>query len=190
MNRPSDVIGLGERPPAVSGAGADRGTAFVRLADAHLDRAYGLARAILRDPVEAQDATHDAFVRAWRSWDWETLRDPTRFEAWFDRILVNTCKNRIRASRRLTSDLSEELAATTGDPFDAAADRDRIAHAVARLSPDHQVVIALRFYRDLTVDGIAERLGIPPGTVRSRLHYATKQLQGALDAPDGEGSNR
>src|SRR5262245_14422274 len=89
MNRPSEIMELGERQPARSGAGSDRAAAFVRLADAHLDRAYGLARAILRDPVEAQDATHDAFVRAWRSWP--SLRDPDRFEAWFDRILVNTC---------------------------------------------------------------------------------------------------
>jgi RNA polymerase sigma-70 factor (ECF subfamily) len=188
MSRPSDVIELGERPPVVSGAGLDRSAAFVRLAEEHLDRAYGLARAILRDPVEAQDATHDAFVRAWRGW--ETLRDASRFEAWFDRILVNTCKNRIRASRRLTADLSEEVAAATGDPFDAAADRERIAVAIAGLSPDHQIVVALRFYRDLTVDGIAERLGIPPGTVRSRLHYAMKQLQDALDAADDRGSIR
>lgn len=188
MNRPPDVIELGERQPALSGAGADRADAFVQLANGHLDRAYGLARAILRDPVEAQDATHDAFVRAWRSW--ESLRDPSRFDAWFDRILINTCKNRIRASRRLTADLSEEVAAAAGDPFDAAADRDRIAQAIATLSPDHQIVVALRFYRDLTVDAIAERLGIPAGTVRSRLHYAMKQLHGVLDAPDSRGSIR
>src|SRR3954451_15460464 len=177
MNRPSEIIELGERVPTATGA--DRSAAFVKLADQHLDRAYRLARAILRDPVEAQDATHDAFVQAWRSWS--TLRDPARFEAWFDRILINTCKNRIRATRRLATDISEELAVAGGDPFDAMGDRDRIGKAIAALSPDHQVVVVLRFYQDMPAEAIAVRLGIPPGTVRSRLHYALRELHHALD---------
>ena len=75
----------------------DRAAAFVRLADEHLDAAYRLARAILRDPSEAQDATHDALLQAWRKWS--TLRDPSRFEPWFDRILVNLCRNRLQQLR-------------------------------------------------------------------------------------------
>ena len=59
--------------------------AFQALADEHLDDAYRLARVILHDEADARDATHDAFVRAWRSWS--SLRDPARFEAWFDRAV-------------------------------------------------------------------------------------------------------
>ena len=165
-----------------------RGGAFGRLADEHLDRAYGLARAILRDPAEAQDATHDAFVQAWRKWD--TLRDQARFEQWFDRILVNTCRNRLRAPSRRTTDISLEVALATGDHARGSDDRAAIGSAIAGLSPDHRVVVALRYYRDLTVDEIASRLGIPPGTVQSRLHYALKRLHGAIDAPGGEGTLR
>jgi RNA polymerase sigma-70 factor (ECF subfamily) len=55
------------------------------------------------------------------------------------------------------------------------------------LSPDHQVVIALRYFRDLPVDAIASRLGIPAGTVQSRLHYALKRLHAVLDAEGTEG---
>jgi RNA polymerase sigma-70 factor (ECF subfamily) len=164
-----------------------RSAAFVRLADEHLDRAYGLARAILRDPTEAQDATHDAFVRAWRGWG--TLRDPSRFEPWFERILINTCRNRLR-SRRAATDISEEIAAAGGDPYRQADDRDAIGAAIAGLSPDHQLVVALRFYRDLTIDDIAVRLGIPPGTVRSRLHYALQRLHDVLGTSDARGTIR
>ncbi len=133
-------------------------------------------------PAEAQDATHDAFVQAWRKW--ETLRDQSRFEPWFDRILVNTCRNRLRSTRRLATDISAEVALATGDHAGSVEDRDVIGAAIAALSPDHQVVVALRYYRDLTVDDIARRLGVPSGTVQSRLHYALKRLHDAIDAAD------
>lgn len=163
--------------------------AFEQLADRHLDAAYRLARAILRDPTEAQDATHDAFVQAWRKWS--TLRDPDRFEAWFDRILVNTCRNRLRmAGRRQTRDISEEIRLASEDDFAGSHDRDVIAIALADLTPDHVVVVALRYYRDLTIEDIGERLGIPAGTVQSRLHYALRRLREVIDDVEREGTIR
>jgi RNA polymerase sigma-70 factor (ECF subfamily) len=176
----------------MTGAGATRverpdrhGDAFERLADRHLGAAYRLARAILHDPTEAEDATHDAFVQAWRRWS--TLRDPDRFEAWFDRILVNTCRNRLsRAARRPTRDISGELALAGGDAYATTHQRDAIAGALAGLSPDQRVVVALRYYRDLPVDEIAARLGIPSGTVHSRLHYALRRLRELIDDAERE----
>lgn len=165
-----------------------RNAVFVRLADEHLDRAYRLARAILRDPVEAQDATHDAFVQAWRKW--ETLRDHSRFEPWFDRILVNICRNRLRSTRWQATDISAEVWLATGDHAGHTEDRDVLGAAIASLSPDHQVVVALRFYRDLTVPDIASRLGVPVGTVQSRLHYALKRLHDAIEPADTKGTVR
>ena len=173
---------MAERAPARVPDTRLRDAAFVRLADEHLDKAYRLARAILRDPAEAQDATHDAFVQAWRKW--ESLRDPARFEPWFDRILVNTCRNRLRSNRRQATDISAEVALATGDHTGLAEDRDVIGAAIGALSPDHQVVVALRYYRDLTVQDIATRLGVPSGTVQSRLHYALKRLHEAIEAAD------
>lgn len=166
----------------------ERASAFVRLADDHLDAAYRLARAILRDPTDAQDATHDAFVQAWRKWS--TLRDPGRFEAWFDRILVNICRNRLRSPHSRTRDISAEVALAAGDHAPSAEDRQVIGDAIAALSADHQIVVALRFYRDMTVGDIAARLGVPAGTVQSRLHYALKRLHDAIEAADTMGTDR
>lgn len=188
MNRSSEVVESAKRTRVSVGDAARRDAAFVRLADAHLDRAYRLARAILRDPLDAQDATHDAFVQAWRRWD--TLRDPDRFEAWFDRILVNTCRNRIRTNRRAATDISAEVAMASGDHAGPTEDRELLGAAIATLSPDHRIVVALRYYRDLPVAEIATRLGIPVGTVQSRLHYALQRLHEAIDGVDAEGSVR
>ena len=179
---------MADSRPAQAGQPTERAQAFLRLADEHLDAAYRLARAILHDATDAQDATHDAFERAWRKWS--TLRDPARFEPWFDRILVNTCRDRLRSTRRQATDISAEVAITSGDQFGQANDRDVIANAIAGLSPDHRVVVALRYYRDLPVEEIAGRLGIPAGTVQSRLHYALKHLHAAIDTADGKGTIR
>jgi RNA polymerase sigma-70 factor (ECF subfamily) len=187
VNRSSEDV-LADRSSFVAGGETGRAAAFTRLADEHLDRAYRLARAILRDEAEAQDATHDAFVRAWRKWD--ALRDRTRFEPWFDRILVNVCRDRLRAPGRKATDISAEVALAAGDHAGRAEDRAVLGNAIAGLSPDHQVVVALRFYLDLTIEDIAARLGIPSGTVQSRLHYALKRLHEAIDAGDSKGTLR
>ena len=164
-------------------ASAARDAAFRRLAEQHLEASYRLAGAILGGPSEAQDATHDAFVQAWRKWS--TLRDHARFEQWFDRILVNTCRNRLKRSGRVrTQELFDNDATVPGDPIGQALDRDVLGAALASLSPDHRLVVALRFYRDLTVEEIARLLGTRPGTVHSRLHYAMKRLHATLDEAD------
>jgi RNA polymerase sigma-70 factor, ECF subfamily len=162
VRRTSEVIDVRERPIAVDRL-TEREAAFLRLADQHLDAAYRLARAILRDTAEAEDATHDAFVVAWRKWS--SLRDPARFDAWFNRILVNTCRNRLlRTSRTRTTDISGEIAISGADAFAQAHDRDLLANAIAGLSADPRLVVVLRFYLDLPVEEIARRLDIPVGT--------------------------
>jgi RNA polymerase sigma-70 factor (ECF subfamily) len=181
-----------DTPAATKAADVDAATVraelFRRLADRHLDRAYGLARVILANHAEAEDATHDAFVAAWRKW--ESLRDPDRFEPWFDRIVINTCRNRLKASRRHpATDLSPEMGGAVVDAYGTIDDRQALGAAFARLSPDHRVVIALRYYRDLSVEGIATRLGVRPGTVKSRLHYALRQLHGELAQTDAKESD-
>lgn len=189
MNRSSDLVDLADRVSTPGRDVARRDAAFLLLANEHLDRAYRLARAILHDALDAQDATHDAFVQAWRKWD--SLRDPERFDPWFDRILINTCRNRLlRASRWHATDISPELTLATSDQVSGAEDRQLIGAAIASLAPDHRIVVALRFYRDLTVPDIAARLGVPVGTVKSRLHHALKRLHDAIAPADGQGTNQ
>ncbi len=185
MRPTSEVFSIADGPrPSV--AETAQASAFERLSDRHLDAAYRLAYAILRNRTDAQDATHDAFVQAWRKWS--TLRDPERFDQWFDRILVNICRNRVkRVTRWQAKDISSEITLATPDQYGQADDRDLLDNAIATLSADHQVVVALRFYRDLSIDEIATRLDIPPGTVQSRLHYALKRLQAVIDAAEVEG---
>lgn len=168
---------------AVAGVPSARAEAFRALADRHLDSSYGLARAILRHRAEAEDATHDAFVTAWRKW--ETLRDPDLFERWFHRILVNTCRNRLRnTARRRGADLSSPLPPVPPDEYGTSDDRGLLWPAMDRLSPDQRVVLSLRFYSDLSVDQIATRVGVRSGTVKSRLHRALVELRTTLDQAD------
>ena len=165
--------------PGVAVAGMTRERAFLEIAEAHLDASYRLAAAILGDRGEAEDATQDALVIAWRRW--QQLRDPDRFEAWFHRILVNTCRDRLRrVARRPTTDLSPELAGAS-DPTSAVDDHDQIGRAMALLSADHRIVVTLRYYLDLPIDQIAARLGVPAGTVNSRLHNALRQMRQGVD---------
>ena len=72
--------------------------------------------------------------------------------------------------------------ASSADSIGQALDRDLISAALSTLRPDDRIVIALRFYRDLTIDDIASQLGIRPGTVKSRLHNALRRLHAILDS--------
>jgi RNA polymerase sigma-70 factor (ECF subfamily) len=166
---------------AIGKTRADRAAAFSELAERHLAHSYRLAALILGDRAEAEDATHDAFIAAWKAWG--SLRDPAHFEAWFGRILVNVCRDRLRRSRRhRVTDLSDELlvAPASGDVAAAAADRDAVGRGLAGLDPNRRIVLVLRYYGDLPVDEIAARVGVPAGTVKSRLHYALRDLGVAL----------
>src|SRR4051812_12950858 len=117
----------------------DRETAahdrFVELARADLDRAYRLAGVILGDRAEAEDATQEAVERAWRRVD--TLRDSAQFQAWFDRVLLNVCRDRLRRRRRVAfvplSGIPD--VATPSDPFQKLYDGDQLLRAMSSLSP-------------------------------------------------------
>ena len=169
-------------------AGAEKSAAFRALADSHLTDAYRLARLILRDSTDAEDAVHDAFVTAWRKW--HTLRDVERFVPWFDRIVVNTCRNRLRSRSRWNA-VSEmlEKPPTAADPHGAIDDRELVGSAFAHLSADDRIVLALRYYRDLPVDDIAQLLEVRPGTVKSRIHRALGRMRSVMKVAGVEGPN-
>ncbi|MFI5258938.1 MAG: RNA polymerase sigma factor [Candidatus Limnocylindrales bacterium] len=142
-----------------------------------LDGAYRLATCILRDPVAAEDAVQEAALRAWGMRG--GLRDPDRVEAWFARIVVNVCRADLGARSRQRVAIPADLFAAADDSADL---RDEVGRAVARLTTDEQVVVAMRFGRDLTVPQIAQLTGVREGTVKSRLHNAQEHLRAAFDA--------
>jgi RNA polymerase sigma-70 factor (ECF subfamily) len=165
-------------------------TWFRDVADRELDRAYRLAGLILGSFNDAEDATHDAFVRAWDRIG--TLRDPAGFQAWFDRILVNVCRDRMRRARivRFVPVDTEATDRPAADPYERLiGERDLLA-AIDVLEADLRVAVILRYWADLTVDDIAGRLGIPAGTVKSRLHRAVGQMRSRLvDAASAEATS-
>lgn len=179
----SDPIGRDRAGPALRALDG-RGEAFGRLVDRELDGAYRLAAVILNDRVEAEDAVHDAALAAWRRWG--DLRDPARFDAWFRRILVNGCRDRLRArARHRVVDVGRELAEAEhpgiADSSGATEARDAVDRALEALGPDERLIVVLRFHADLTVPGIAATIGIPEGTVKSRLHHALARLRAVLE---------
>ena len=177
---------VNERSPEVGRTDDPRARTFAELVDRRvLDGAYRYATLILGDRADAEDATHDAALTAWRHLG--DLRDPAKFEAWFGRIVVNACRDRLRARRRRPVHVELDPGLSRPDANDGLAGRDALARAIRSLSPDHREVVVLRFYLDLTVDQIAARTGTGTGTVKSRLHYALRNLRAAVDAEDEGG---
>jgi RNA polymerase sigma-70 factor, ECF subfamily len=160
--------------------GAEQTALFLQLADREVGRAFRTAGYILGNASDAEEVTQDAFLHAWNAWP--SMRDPDRFGPWFERILVNACLDRIRRRRgiRLVAmDLAPALQAS--DPFATGLARDELGRALAALPAEQRVVIVLRFWRDLSLQDIAERLGLPVGTVKSRLHYGMRAMRSTLE---------
>jgi RNA polymerase sigma-70 factor (ECF subfamily) len=156
--------------------------AYAELAAGVADRYLAVARRILRDLSLAEDATQQALLSIWQ--DLPQLRDPARFEAWSYRLLVRACYAEGRKHRRWASNL-HVLAADephAGDAFRSIHDRDQLERGFSQLSIDHRTVVVLHHYLDLPLERVAEILGIPTGTVYSRLHYAMSGLRAAFDA--------
>jgi len=148
---------------------------------ARVEPAYRLARAILLDDEDAADVVQDACVTAWARA--QGLRDVDRFDAWFDRIVVNLCRDRIRRRRLIRTIPARNLLGPT-EPSSPETDPDLDA-ALDSLGADHRIVVLLRYWQDLTVDEIARRLEIRSGTVKSRLHYALRMIRTRLEMTDG-----
>ncbi len=154
--------------------------AFADLIYAIADRFLAVSNRILSDISLAEDATQQALLNVWQ--DLPQLRDPARFEAWSYRILVRACYTEGRKSRRWTPhvrllSVDEPMAV---DGTSAVVDRDQLERAFRRLSQHHRTVVVLHHYLDLPVERVADIVGVPPGTVGSRLHYATRQLRSAI----------
>jgi RNA polymerase sigma-70 factor (ECF subfamily) len=157
--------------------------AFAALAELTIGELYNLAQLMLTDGDLAQDAVQEALIAAWR--DIRALRDPDRFRPWLRRILVNSVYRAARNERRANR-LQIAAAAdwATPDPARDLENRDEIDRVFRRLSAEHRAVLVAHHYLGLSDGGVAEMLGVPPGTVKSRLHRATVAMRAELDADD------
>ena len=161
--------------------GGDR-EAFASLVHATSDRLYAIATRILRDGDLAEDALQGALVTAWRQLP--TLRDPARFEAWVRRLLVHSCY--AEARRRKSWAANVRVLPVDGpvgpDGLLSVVERDALDRAFRRVSIEQRAVFVLHNHVGLSLVEIAETLGVPAGTARSRLHYATRMLRAAIEA--------
>jgi RNA polymerase sigma factor (sigma-70 family) len=156
--------------------------AFAILARSRGDRLFGIARRILRDIDLAHDAVQQTLVGAWR--DLPRLRDPDRFDAWLQRMLINTCYAESRRKRAWSANVRALPldGPTAPDEFGRLIDRDEVERGFRRLPPDQRAILVLHHYLGLGLSEIGEVLDIPAGTARSRLHYAHRAMRAVLEA--------
>jgi RNA polymerase sigma-70 factor (ECF subfamily) len=156
--------------------------AFDELARLTGDRCMAIAFRILRDFDTADDAVQSALVTAWR--EIRTLRDPDRFEAWLHRILANACYTEARRRTRWQRAVRMLHVEPEDGPDDylTVEHRDQLDRAFRRLTVEQRSVLVFHHYLGLPLPEIADRIGIPVGTVKSRMHHAKQALRASLAA--------
>jgi RNA polymerase sigma-70 factor (ECF subfamily) len=164
----------------VERAGRGDHDAFALLLGASIARLDAAARLILRDHELARDAVQEASMRAWR--DLPRLRDHDRFEAWLHRLTVNACLDLVRRRRRRPIEVELTILddPAIADASTGVADRDLLDRALRRLEPEQRAVIVMHHYLGMPLPEVAETLGIPLGTAKSRLSRSLATVRAAL----------
>jgi RNA polymerase sigma-70 factor (ECF subfamily) len=160
--------------------------AFEELMHARIDAIYRLSYAIVGDEADARDATQETFIGAWRRL--RELRDPERFDAWLQRIAVNSARMTLRARGRRrvreipSGDVAALAVAADGAVTTVRSDAALLDAALDTLPTDQRTILVLHHLEGHGVAELAAILEIPVGTVKSRLHTARRTLQDALAA--------
>ena len=155
--------------------------AFAELAREAVTRLDRVARLILRDPELARDAVQEALIRAWH--DLPGLRDPDRFDAWLHRLTANACFDQARRRRRrvIEVELDSMDGPIVADAVGALADRQLVDAAMQRLDERGRAIVVLHYFIGMPLTDVAATLGIPIGTVKSRLHRALREMRADID---------
>jgi RNA polymerase sigma-70 factor (ECF subfamily) len=171
-----------DQRPLVERARQGDHDAFAELARGAVVRLDRAARLIVRDPELARDAVQDALIRAWR--DLPGLREPDRFDAWLHRLTVNACLDQTRRRRRRVVEVELEPFhdPPVADAASAADTRDEVDRVLRRLDERGRAIVVLHYYVGLPLPEVAGTLGIPVGTVKSRLHRALEDMRFAMAA--------
>jgi RNA polymerase sigma-70 factor (ECF subfamily) len=154
---------------------------YAELVRCHQDAMYRYALRRLRSEHEAQDVTQEALLAGWR---FRHQRDPdVPARAWFLRITHNKLVDHLRRRRDelLVGDTCEQRELSSRDFAGLLCERQRLIAALARLSPEFRSVALLRLVRGLSEAETCQQLGLPLGTVKTRLHRARRDLAGLLD---------
>jgi RNA polymerase sigma-70 factor (ECF subfamily) len=166
----------------VERAGRGDQEAFAVLVRGRIARLDAAARLILHDPELARDAVQDGLVLAWR--DLPGLRDVDRFDAWLHRVVVRSCLGVLRRRRRrvIEVELTDQAGPPVADIGSLVIDRDQVERALRRLDPDWRAVVVVHFFLGLPLTEVADALGIPVGTAKSRLHRSLQAMRLELEA--------
>ena len=153
--------------------------AFSSLVRLHQRRAYAIVRAIVLSHEDAEDAVQEGFLHAHRALD--RFRPDQPFGAWLYRIMANAALDLVRRRKvRDADELPESLAMPFRDPAESGELRERLQHALARLTARQRAVIVMHDVEGFTHGEIGRTLGIPEGTARSDLHHARAMLRRLL----------
>jgi len=165
--------------------------AFRTLVEKYKRRAYYVALGLVGSPDDAWDLSQEAFIRAWNS---RGRFDPSRpFWPWFYSVLANLCKNCLRdreVRKRHAEDIrysEQSRRASMGNPEAVLVENEsqsNVWHAIQKLPFKFREIIILRHFQDMCYEDIAQQLGIPEGSVMSRLFYARKKLREILEGPE------
>jgi RNA polymerase sigma-70 factor (ECF subfamily) len=172
-------------PKLVVRAKAGDQEAFAALAAESLGRLNAVARLILRDPDAADDAVQDALVAAWRGL--RALREPDRFGGWLNRLLVRACYDRARRERRrrvAEVRVTPIVEPSASDAQASTAMHDLFERSLERMPVDQRAAIVAVYYLDLSIPEAAAMVGIPVGTMKSRLHRSLQSLHAIVDADE------
>lgn len=154
---------------------------FGRLIEPLLDQAAGYARSILRSRQDAEDAVQQAALRGLERFD--TFDTGRSFKGWFFAILRNCCLDCLRCAKTFRTVVLEDHDRPSPQSV-KPQEWEALAEAMARLTAEHRDILRLRYFGGLSYRELAEALGIPQGTVMSRLHFARKAIAEQMTVED------
>jgi RNA polymerase sigma-70 factor (ECF subfamily) len=173
-------------------------SAYGELVRRYQDRLYSTVYRLVNRTEDAQDVVQEAFLNAYQALD--SFKGDSLFFTWLYRIAVNTAislKRRQRAMLSIEANRHAEAAIEPADPssesrpeygLEQEEQGQRIREALARLSPEHRMVLVLKDMEGHKYEAMAEILEVPIGTIRSRLHRARSELRDILEKEEGAGN--
>ena len=168
--------------------------AFRQLVEQYQGLVYTLAKRMLNDPQDAEDVSQEVFLSAWKALP--TFRMDAKLSTWLYRLTVNAATDQLRRRKKTESTMTlddEEHPVDLPDPTPGPQEQaerseraDRVRTALAQLTENHRRILVLREVNGLNYDEIAEVLELTPGTVKSRLARARRELREKLLAQGNE----